>query len=330
MKTLCATLLAVTVAIASGSGAAADKPDSITVAYFPEWPTANQVAQAEQWYDKEMGVKVNWRTFDSGVAMATAMEAGEVQIAYSMGSVPFTVAVSRGVPLKAVGVAVSYAENDNCVVHNKAAIDRANAQALEGKKVAVPFGTVTHYKLLRALRHLGVDTGKLELIDMVSSEGGAALARGEVTMACGWGAALLRMTAHGRVLLTGREQEAVGIYAFDVIAVTDQFAKEQPDLIVKFLTVTDRAITHLEDDPDEAQPVIAKAAGMELKRSNYILSRFAFPKRDAQLSQRWMGGSAQATMKEMADLWVQLGQMPKALGDYRSMVDASFYQKVQE
>ncbi len=329
MKALFATFVIVVMASVL-SVAAPEKPEEITVAYFLEWPTANQVAQVEQWYDKEIGVKVNWRAFDSGVAMAEAMVAGEVHISYSMGGIPFMVAVSQGAPLKTVGVALSYADNDNCVVHNKAAIDRANAQALEGKKVAVPFGTVTHYKLLRTLAHLGVDVSKLELIDMVSVKGGEALARGEVTMACGWGAALLRMTAHGQVLMTGKEQEAVGIYTFDVIAVTDQFAKEHPDLIVKFLQVTDKAITHLEDDPEEAQPIIAKAAGMDLKRSNYVLSRFAFPKRNAQLSQRWMGGAVQSSLKEAADLWVELGEMPKALDDYGPTVDTSFYEKVQD
>ncbi|MGB0386498.1 MAG: hypothetical protein ACPGWR_16950, partial [Ardenticatenaceae bacterium] len=34
--------------------------EEITVAYFLEWPTANQVAQLEETYDEVMGVKVNW------------------------------------------------------------------------------------------------------------------------------------------------------------------------------------------------------------------------------------------------------------------------------
>ena len=40
---------------------------------------------------------------------------------------------------------------------------------------------MTHYKLLRTLDFLAVDTTKLELVDMVSAEGEKALARGEVT-----------------------------------------------------------------------------------------------------------------------------------------------------
>ncbi|MDX1605325.1 MAG: hypothetical protein R3202_03975, partial [Candidatus Competibacterales bacterium] len=40
--------------------------DEITVAYFLEWPTANQVAQVNQTYDEEMGLTVNWRAFGNG------------------------------------------------------------------------------------------------------------------------------------------------------------------------------------------------------------------------------------------------------------------------
>ena len=249
---------------------AAEKPEAITVAYFPEWPTANQVAQAEQWYDKEMGLEVRWRQFDSGVEMADAMVAGEVDISYSMGIIPFMGAVSAGAPLTAVGIAVSYAENDNCVVHYKAAIDKANAHELEGKKIAVPFGTVTHYKLLRTLDFLAVDTSKLDLIDMVSAKGAEALARGEVTMACGWGGALRRMLGKNRVLMSAREQTKIGIRTFDVVAVTNDLAEKHPDLVTAFLRVSDRAADYLDDNPDEARPIIAEEAGLSLKESNIL------------------------------------------------------------
>ena len=57
MKRLVGAMAALTVACGLGV-AAAEKPESLTVAYFPEWPTANQVAQAERWYDEEMGLEV--------------------------------------------------------------------------------------------------------------------------------------------------------------------------------------------------------------------------------------------------------------------------------
>lgn len=330
MKRLIGAMLTAALTVACGFGvAAAEKPESITVAYFPEWPTANQVAQAERWYDEEMGVELRWLEFQSGVDMARAMVAGEVDISYSMGIIPFIGAVSDGAPLTAVGIAVSYAENDNCVVHRKAAIDKANAHELEGKKIAVPFGTVTHYKLLRTLDFLAVDTTKLDLVDMVSAEGEKALARGDVTMACGWGGALRRMLGKNQLLMSAREQTKIGIRTFDVVAVTNDFAENHPDLVTAFLRVSDQAADYLDDDPDRAEPIIAQAAGLSLKESNILLARFQFYNRDAQLTGTWMGGGVQAFSKEVADFMVGQGAMARVLDDYGPTFDAGFYERAR-
>jgi taurine transport system substrate-binding protein len=81
--------------------------DELTVAYFLEWPTPNQFAQAEKVYEKELGVKINWRSFDAGTAMSAAMASGDVHISFSQGIPPFVVATSAGQDLQVVDVAVS-------------------------------------------------------------------------------------------------------------------------------------------------------------------------------------------------------------------------------
>lgn len=322
-----ATLMLLLAAGLAAGPARAAAPEQVTVAYFLEWPTANQVAQAEGWYDEALGVPVAWRPFDTGVAMAEAMVAGEVDIAYSMGVVPFALAVTEGAPIKAVGVAVAYAENDNCVIYKKEAIDRANAQELEGRKVGVPLNTVTHYKMLRSLTILGVDVSKVDVIDMSPQDVAAAFVQGELAMGCSWGGPLRRMRGEGWELLGAREQERLGIRAFDIIAVTDDFAAEHPDLVTDFLEVTDRAIDYLDDDPEDAQPLIAAAAGLDLKESNIVLSLFDFYPRDQQLTERWMQGGVQTFVKEVADFFEQQGEIDHVLDDYSAYVDPSFYER---
>ena len=325
-------LTSMVLALAGGSlatpGFAAD-PEKITVAYFAEWPTANQVAQAEKWYDEELGVPFEWRAFDTGVAMAEAMVAGEVDIAYSMGIVPFALAVTDGAPIKAVGVAVSYAENDNCVIYRKEAIDRANAHELEGRKVAVPLNTVTHYKMLKGLTILGVDVSKVDVIDMSPQDIEEPFAKGELAMGCSWGGPLRRMKGHGWELLSADEQERLGIRAFDIIAATDAFATEYPELVTKFLQVSDRAVEYLEDEPGEAEAVIAEAAGLELKESNIVLSLFDFYTKDEQLTERWMQGGVQEFVKEVADFFEEQGEIDSALDDYAAAVESGFYESVE-
>lgn len=328
LKTLSTVLLA---AFAGSAGvAAADKPDEITVAYFLQWPTANQIAQVEGWYEDRLGVEVNWRAFGNGNEMSAAMASGDVQIAYSQGLVPWVVAVSRGLPLELVGVAVSYAKNDQCVVHDDAGITKANAKKLEGRKVATPIGNVTHYKMLRTLDHLGVDANKVNIVPMNGNEAAAALARGNVAMACAFGGPLVEMKKHGSVLMTAEEQEAIGIRVFDVISARKQFAEEHPELLAGFLQVTDRANKAYLQNPDKYQKTIAKAAGMELASSNDMLSKFSFPTIDEQLSSAWMGGTVQDFTKEVADFFVDRGEMDNALDSYDPLIDATYLRMAKE
>lgn len=321
-------ILCGSLALSAQFSLAADKPDTVTVGYFLEWPTANQVAQVNKTYDKEMGVNVEWRAFDSGTAMSAAMASGDVDISFSQGLVPFTVAVSQGLPITMVGVAVSYAENDNCVVNSKAGITKDNAKELQGKKVAVPFGTVAHYKMLKTLDHLGVNSKRIRLLDMPPADGAAALARGDVAMACGWGGALSRMKNYGSVLMTASEQESIGIRVFDVISTTNSFAKNYPELVTEFLQVTDDANLAYRKDPASVEEIIAKAAGLSVEDSNSVLKLFHFPVKKELMSKEWFGGTVQSYTKEVADFFVAQKQMPKALPDYSATIDTSFYENV--
>ena len=177
-KTMLTSAVSALAFMAGGHGALA--LDEITVAYFLEWPMPFEYAKANGTYDTEMGVKVNWRAFDTGTAMSAAMASGDVQIAVSQGVPPFVVATSAGQDLQTIGVAVSYSENDNCVVRSDLEITKDNAKELEGKKVAVPLGTAAHYGFLRQMEHFGVDTSKLDIVDMAPPDGAAAIAQGAV------------------------------------------------------------------------------------------------------------------------------------------------------
>lgn len=159
--------------------------DEITVGYFLEWPMPFQYAKVMGTYEKEMGVKINWRSFDTGTAMSAAMASGDVQISVSQGVPPFVVATSAGQDLQAVDVAVSYADNDNCVVAEALEIDKNSASELAGKKVGVPIGTAAHYGFLKQMEHFGVDVGSMEVVDMAPPEGAAAFAQGNLDMVCG-------------------------------------------------------------------------------------------------------------------------------------------------
>ena len=247
-----------------GAGAAA-QADEITVAYFLEWPMPFQYAKVKGLYEEALGLDVNWVAFDTGTAMSAAMASGDVQIAVSQGVPPFVVATSAGQDLQAVDVAVSYADNDNCVVAEALEIDKETAGDLAGKKVGVPIGTAAHYGFLKQMSHFGVDVASMDIVDMAPPDGAAAFAQGNLDMVCGWGGALRRMLEHGNVLLTGEEKTELGILVFDVTSAPADFVAEQPEVLSAFLKVTAEAnaMWNSGEHRDEMLPVIAQDAGMD-------------------------------------------------------------------
>ncbi|QAX30683.1 taurine ABC transporter substrate-binding protein [Leisingera sp. NJS204] len=318
LSTICA-------AAASISAVNASHLDEITVAYFLEWPMPFQFAKANGTYEEELGVKINWVSFDTGTAMSAAMASGDVQIAVSQGVPPFVVATSAGQDIQIVDVAVSYSDNDNCVVAEALEIDKTNAGELAGKKVGVPIGTAAHYNFLSQMSHFGVDIGSMEVVDMAPADGAAAFAQGNLDMVCGWGGALRRMVEHGNVLLTGAEKEELGILVFDVTSAPAGFIAEDSELLSKFLKVTAdaNAMWNSGDHKDEMLPVIAKDAGMDLGDAEATIATFNFPSAEDQLSEKWLGGGAQSFMKGVADVFVNAGSIEAALESYDGAVDSA-------
>jgi taurine transport system substrate-binding protein len=305
--------------------------DELNIAYFLEWPSANQVAQVEKTYDEKMGMKVNWRSFDDGNAMTAAMVSGDIDIAYSQGFIPFVIGVTKGIDLKLIGVAMTYADNDNCVVHKDAKITKDNAKDLEGKKVATLTSGVSYYKMLKTLEHLKVDVKKVKVLSMSNADAAAALARGDVDMACGFGGALNRMKEYGNVLMTGAEQEVIGLKVFDIVATTGKFAKEHPKLVTQFMQITEDANLAYNKDPAKYYKTLAKASGMKEEGAIKTLNKFTFLDKSTQLSKDWMQGGVQSFTKEVADFFVKQKELPKALSQeaYNKTIDTSFLENVK-
>lgn len=319
-KLLGAALLA-----ALGLPAVAQEAEPLTVGYFLEWPMPFQWAKAQGLYEERLGVPVEWVSFDGGTAMSAAMASGDVDISISQGVPPFVVATSAGQDLVALDVAVSYADNDNCVVQSSLEITADNAAAeLPGKRVAVPLGTAPYYGFLRQMEHFGVDPASMEVVDMAVPDGSAAFSQGSVDMFCGWGGPLRRALESGNVLLTGAEKEALGILVFDVTSSPGSFVQANPDLVEGFLAVTHEANARWNAGGADAEamiPAIAQDSGMDEEAVRETIATFVFPSVEEQLSERWLGGAVQDYMGGVAGVFVEAGAIPAALDSYQGVVD---------
>ncbi|MSP10442.1 MAG: taurine ABC transporter substrate-binding protein [Pelagibacteraceae bacterium] len=249
----------------------------VKVAFFIEWPTPNQEDKVKGDYEKALGVPVKWTNFANGGAMTDAMLAGDIDISYSQGLVPFINAVKAKAPVKLVDIAMEYGMGGTtCVTSNKSGITKANAKELEGKKVAVPLGTMAEYVFDESMKVVGADRSKMEIVQMDPEEGAAALVAGDVVMACMFGGNSIKAaTEVGTRLLTVEEARAAGIMGIDIVSVTDKFMKENPAMVKAFIKVSHEANVRYKAGKSDMD-VIAKDAEMKLPDAKETIEGFKF------------------------------------------------------
>jgi taurine transport system substrate-binding protein len=304
--------------------------EELNVAYFSGWPLPPQIGQEDGSFAAAVGAeKINWIPLPDGGSMADGMIAGDIDISYSIGLTPFANKATQGAPITMVGIAVSYADADNCFVQGDLGYTRDNAaESLSGATILTPIGNVTHYKLLKTLEFLGVDTADVEILPHESGDSTAAsFSGGQIEVGCAFGGPLVTMEEAGGVpLMTGEEtSNEVGVKTYDVTAVRNDFAEENPDVVTAFLRANEQFNQKWAADPEANNPIIAQAAGME-EVGNFLSGPtwFAFPTIDEQLSDAWLGGSVATVMKDQMDFFVEQEQVDSAADDYSQFIDTSY------
>ncbi len=309
----------------TAGGATGNKPSEISVGYLLQWPTPAQFSQDKRTFDRALGLTVNWVAFDKGKDMNQALADNRIQIAYAHGHVPFLLGVTQGLELSMVGIAVGYLDNDNCILSDEAGITRETAVQLEGRKIAVQLGSVSHYRLLKVLQHLKVDQSRVELVDSDNGTATAsALQQGEVVMACAAGGALRALATLGKPLLSGAEQAAIGLPLFDSVTVATRFMNDHSAIVQGFMDVIEASNEQWRYNPEPMRAAIARSAQMGEESASRRLEGFSFPVAEEQKSDAWMGAVVSVYSKDLADFFVAQGQLVKALDNYDRFIITRF------
>ena len=252
--------------------------NEVRIAFFLEWATPNQEAKVKKTFDKAFGVPVKWTNFATGGEMTEAMLSGDIDISYSQGLTPFVNAVNAKAPIKLVDVAVLYGMGGTtCVVANSSGITKSNASELEGKKVAVPLGTMADYVFRETMKAVGANADAMQVIDMNPEDGSAALQNGDVAMACLFGGKSIENALKaGTRMLTVKEATDAGISGIDITSVTNKFLKENPGMVRTFVEITHEYNAKFRAGKSDMN-IIAKDAAMDLAGTKKQMGGFGFP-----------------------------------------------------
>lgn len=303
---------------------AAFAQDAVRIAYQTVVEPA-KVAQADGLYEKATGKAIEWRKFESGAEVITAVASGDIQIGY-VGSSPLAAAASRELPIETFFVAAEIGSAEALVVRNGANITKP--ADLVGKKIAVPFVSTGHYSLLAALKHWKIDAKKVNVVNLRPAEIAAAWQRGDIDGAYVWDPALGQIKANGAVLATSADVAKWGSPTFDAWIVRKDFAQKNPDFVAAFARITGEAYAAYRKDPKafggNAGNVekIAKVTGAKAAEIAELLASSQFPTLGEQVT--LLQGKTVTAVAQTSAFLKEQGKVDKLLPDYKPYVSSRF------
>lgn len=315
----------VVLAIALGAGSLAHAAETLQVGY-QTGIDPSKVPQADGAYEQAIGEKIDWRRFNSGPEVVTALASGDLQIG-NLGSSPLAAAASRQLPIVAFIVSAQINSAEALVVRNGSGID--NPQQLVGKTIATPFVSTSHYSLLGALKHWGLE-GKVKVVNLQPAEIAAAWKRGDIDGAFVWSPALGEIRKSGKTLTDAAQVAQWGAPTFEVWVARKDYADKHPQVIAQFAKVTLDAYAdyaaHKDSWTSDSAPVqkIAKLTGANAADVPELLAGSAFPDAKAQQSPALLQNGTVKAIAQTAQFLKEQGKIESVLLDYAPYVSAKY------
>jgi taurine transport system substrate-binding protein len=308
LKTALISGAALTAGLPARSLLAAGKtPETIRVGFFVETkPT--MVAKGEGWFDKLAGGKCAWSEVGSGAEINTAMAAKSLDIGLAIGSSPTAAGISQKLPYELIGMVDNIGPAEDMIVRKAANISKP--ADFRGKKVATPFGSTSHFRLLGFLKVNNLTEKDVTVLDLKPDAEVAAWTRGDIDAAYVWSPAKAKMlAAGGDSFPTYKELDAKGYVIADLIVAGTEFSKAYPDAVTGFLRAYGNALEMWKTKPVDAAAIVAKQAGVTPEVAKHDMEEYDFVTFDRQLSGDWLGAPGKAgkfaeVLKRTADFLV--------------------------
>ena len=274
----------------SSTIAYADKPEKVTVGYL-NLVNAQLVTKSLGLVQKEMpGVEIEYIKVGGGGDMLRAIAGKQVDFG-GLGNPPTAIGVMRDLPIQGIMVLNMLDYVEAMVVRTSENIK--SFKDLEGKTVAAPFGSTTHYLFLKALADEGIDPASMKMLDLRPNDIALAWSRGDIDAAWFWEPALNKtVNDGGNIFMTSGIMASRGYPTWDVGIVMDEFAEKYPDYVEKFLKAECAGIDFWLNNPAETAKIIAKELELTLDDATRMMKGTEMVPCDKQLTAQYMGSSA--------------------------------------
>lgn len=329
-KLLMSTLISAGLAT---SAMAQDKPKKVTVGYL-NLVNAQLVTKSLGLVQKYMpGIEIEYIKVGGGGDMLRAIAAEQVDFG-GLGNPPTAIGVTRGLPIKGIMVLNMLDYVEAMVVRTDANIK--SFKDLEGKTLAAPFGSTTHYLLLQALADEGIDPASMKILDLRPNDIAVAWSRGDIDAAWYWEPNLDKAVSDGgNIFMTSGIMASRGYPTWDVGVVMNEFAENYPDLVEAFVKAECEGIDYWIANPAETAQIIADELELPLADATRMMGGTGMVPCDEQLTAGYIGatgdiGQFADTLVATSEFLVAQDRLPKQLtrADYEEFLVPSFLETV--
>jgi len=210
-------------------------------------------------YFKEEGVAVELIIMENTPLKMGALMAGKIDAVASTAD-EFVIYMKPGKLLYYL-LALDNSKGGDGVVAN---IDIKTVADLKGKKVACEEGSVSQFFLNALLREVGLTHKDVDMINMTATDAGVAMIANRVDAAVTWEPHLSQAASkgHGHLLIDSSKRPGLIV---DVVAVLPEVAQQRKAELKGLVRAWERALKFVEQNPDEANKIMANGVGGWLK-----------------------------------------------------------------
>jgi taurine transport system substrate-binding protein len=313
LKRILADIAIVTIAgvLLAGCGASKDaKANGTNSSNIPkvvnigtqQMPNDERIAITKDFFEKELGVKVNIIEFQAG-DIRNALVSKDIDFAL-LGSASAAQGIASGIDIETIWIHEVLGDAERLVVKKNSNIN--SIKDLAGKKIATPFTTTTHYSLLKALELNGVSEKDVTLLDMQMPDVYAAWQRGDIAAAYAWEPTLSNLLKDGKTIISSKDMAEKGVVTSNVEVVRREFAEKYPDIVTKYIKAVNKAVKLYNENQTEAVKTLADSLKITQEEALKQTKGSIWLTAEQQLEPAYFGTSAKKgnlvnSLKDTAD-----------------------------
>jgi NitT/TauT family transport system substrate-binding protein len=287
----------------SAGDTAADGTTTVKVGIIPILDVAPVYLGQKKGFYSKRGLKLELTPAQGGAAIVPGVLNNQFQFGFS-NTTSLLVAQSKKVPVKVVanGVASTAEEGaDFMGTTVKKGSPIKSPKQLEGKKVAVnSLNNICDTSIKESVRKDGGDASTLKFVEMPFDQMPAALENGQVDAACTPEPALSTVKSAGGTSIASSFYDVDPNLTVAMYFTSQQYAKQNPELVKKFQEATAESLKYADSHPDEVREIVATYT----KIPPTLLEKLTLP--------HWPAEPNRASIERLAELAKEDGQLKES------------------